>query len=239
MSFYAQFAEHYERVFPFREDVYGFLTAYLPARNGKVLDVGCGPGHYCGRLAIDGVQVLGIDLDGSMIAAARGRYPAASFRQMDMAAIAQLQGPYDLVFCIGNVAAHVEQQVFDRVVQEVYRLLAPQAYWLFQVVNWDFILQARAYKFPHKSLGPGQPTFLREYHEVSENSVRFVTQLNLDDERLFRGETRLYPVRSDVYRQLHEESGFELVGHFGDYHRKAYVPTADSGNIFVFRKVMA
>ena len=30
MTLYSEFAEHYEKIFPFREPVYSFLTSYLP-----------------------------------------------------------------------------------------------------------------------------------------------------------------------------------------------------------------
>jgi SAM-dependent methyltransferase len=56
-SFYASVAADVARVAP---------------AGGKVLDVGCGPGHLANRLASDhGLEVTGLDLDPAMIARAR------------------------------------------------------------------------------------------------------------------------------------------------------------------------
>ena len=61
MSFYSQFAEYYEQVFPFRDEVYLFLKSRLGQNSGKILDVGCGSGHYCGRFSSEGFSAVGID----------------------------------------------------------------------------------------------------------------------------------------------------------------------------------
>ena len=113
MSFYTQFAETYESIFPFSEAVYGFLRRYLPAPPASVLDVGCGTGHYTGALAADGYDAVGIDLDAAMIAHARAHYSTARFHVMDMLDIADLDHPFDGLACIGNTAAHLTQAQFS------------------------------------------------------------------------------------------------------------------------------
>lgn len=109
-TFYADFAPYYESIFPFSETVYAFLRRYLTPDRPRCLDVGCGPGHYCGRLTGDGFSVVSIDLDAAMIEQARAHCPEAIFHCMDMRDIAQLGAPtpgegamlHDGVFCIGN-----------------------------------------------------------------------------------------------------------------------------------------
>ena len=137
MSFYSDFAGHYEAVFPLEENTHSFLAARVPA-GSRVLDIGCGTGDHCGRFAADGPEAVGVDLDPAMIAVARERFPAARFHVMDMADVGSLDGPFGCVFCIGNVLSHlraeallgfldspggsVTQPEFDRAL-----LLAPQA----------------------------------------------------------------------------------------------------------------
>jgi SAM-dependent methyltransferase len=53
--------ESYAGPDPWNEDVAGFVEAHLTASPGRVLDVGCGEGWLCRRLADKGHQVRGID----------------------------------------------------------------------------------------------------------------------------------------------------------------------------------
>ncbi|MFC1573139.1 class I SAM-dependent methyltransferase [Candidatus Eisenbacteria bacterium] len=236
MSFYTQFAEYYERIFPFREEAYAFLRDYLPDSGKRVLDLGCGPGHYCGRFAADGFKARGVDLDGEMIAAALGTYPEASFHQMDIAQVHTLPRGLDLAVCIGNVAAHLTQDEFLLTVRKLHGLLQPGAVWIVQVVNWDRILDGSSYTFPPKELGSGRLRFLREYRDITEDSVRFLTRLERGGETLFTGDVQLFPTRRQRMIEHHERLGFRLLGHFGDFSRATFDPATSPGSIYVFEK---
>lgn len=54
---------------------------------GKVCDMGCGPGHVARYLWDVGVYVFGLDLSPRMVEEARQRNPGISFRVGDMAAL--------------------------------------------------------------------------------------------------------------------------------------------------------
>ena len=54
MSLYSEFAPWYEQLFPFREEVYLFLREHAGTSGSRILDTGCGPGHYCDRFQRDG-----------------------------------------------------------------------------------------------------------------------------------------------------------------------------------------
>ncbi len=235
MSFYSQFAEYYEAVFPYRDEVAVFLKDYVPAGSRRLLDAGCGTGHYCGRFAADGFDVVGIDLDPQMIDVARKRYPAPMFRCLNLLDVGTLSGPFDFVFCIGNVAPHLAQDEFARFVADVAGILRPGGVWVFQVVNWDYVLARGGYPFRPRKLGPGGAVFLREYRDVSESRIRFLTRLVEDDRTIFEGEVWLYPMRTDAYLRLHRARGFQLIEHFADFQRAPYATTADAGSVFVFR----
>lgn len=185
MSFYTQFADLYEAVFPYRDPVRAFLAARIPPRpsvaargagqglaagadgapettgaaggpaRARLLDLGCGPGHYAGRLAEAGHDAVGIDLDAGMIATAARRYPAASFRRLDLREVDCLSGPFDLAFCIGNTAAHLPPEEYSAFLARLARVLRPGARWIVQVVNWDFIVGRGDYRFPDRPVaGP-------------------------------------------------------------------------------------
>ena len=152
-------------MFPYRDEVYAFLKSYIPAGPSRILDAGCGTGHYCGRLAADGFQVVGVDLDPHMIEVARRTYPGPTFHCADILDVGTLPPPFDLVFCIGNVAPHLTQDEFTRFVAEVWKILRPGGLWTFQIVNWDYVLTHGSYPFRPRKLGAGEAVFLRDYSE--------------------------------------------------------------------------
>ena len=236
MSFYSQFAEHYEKIFPFREEVYGFLRRHMPHGGRRVLDVGCGTGHYCGRFAAEGFEVLGFDLDEEMVRSARATYPDATFSVLDMTAVDTLTGAFDLAFCIGNVAAHADRAGLRKMIHGISTLLVPGGVWILQTVNWDFLLKRPAHIFPPRQLGSGLPCFLREYRDISADGVRFLTRLEEDGEVLFAGEVKLFPITAADCIRLHGDHGLRARQHAADFAGKPFSPDVESGSVFVFGK---
>lgn len=236
VGFYSEFAEYYEAVFPYREEVYAFLKNCMPVGSRRILDAGCGTGHYCGRLAADGFEVVGIDLDPQMIDVARKSYPQPTFHCMNMLEVGRLSPPFDLVFCIGNVAPHLTQPEFDGFVGDVARVLRPGGAWAFQVMNWDYVLAHGSYPFRPRKLGAGDAVFHREYRDVSESRLRFLTRLAAGDRTVFEGEVWLHPMRTKACLDLHRRHGFHLVEHVGDFQRAPFSAVSDTGSVFVFRK---
>jgi SAM-dependent methyltransferase len=236
MSFYSEFAVHYEAVFPFREKTYAFLKRFVPPGGKRILDAGCGPGHYCGRFAAEDFEALGVDLDARMIAAAKSRYPGAEFIRLDLNEVSRLRNvrPFDLVFCLGNVAAHLRPEEFKQFMGQVRDLLKPAGRWIFQVVNWDDILTRESYQFPTLSAGEPDITFSRSYEGISERGLWFRTCLRRSGEKLFEDRIRLYPMPSAACITMHRRAGFELVGHFADFDGTPFDGAAGSASIYVF-----
>jgi len=257
MAFYTSLAAYYERIFPFREPTYAFLRRYLPDA-GAMLDVGCGSGHYCGRLQADGLRGVGIDRDAEMVAAARRNYPAAAFRRLAMEEIGDLLpipddevapvvadaaeamvdgiGPLAGAYCIGNVAAHLPPAGWPRFLADLGRLLRPGAPWIVQTVNFDAILQQTSFCFPELSFDEGKVLFAREYREISAEGLRFSTRLSAAGEVLSAGEVTLYPLPAARCLQHHEAAGFTCRGHYADFREKPFDPTVFSGSVFVFER---
>lgn len=256
MSFYTEFAEHYEAIFPFSETVYTLLRRYILPDYRRCLDVGCGTGHYCGRLAADGFDAVGIDLDAAMIIQARLRYPQATFHVLDMLDIANLlardecvaslwdnpalppraEDVFDAAFCIGNTAAHLTQAQFAQFLDAMRCVLKPDAPWIIQVMNWDYVLAREALTFPVIETPQGL-TFHRAYRAISEAQVTFHTRLQSGREVIFEDEVPLYPLRSVDVMRLHQEHGFTCAAHFGSYAGVSFDPATFSANIFVCGRV--
>ena len=242
MSFYAEFAEHYEAIFPFSDAVYALLRRYILPEHRRCLDVGCGTGHYCGRLAADGFDAVGIDLDAAMIAHARQRYPQATFHVLNMVDSAALvstgitegEERFDVAFCIGNTAAHLTQAQFAQFLDSMQRVLVPRASWILQVMNWDYVVKRESFTFPVIE-APGGLTFHREYRAISSAKVAFHTRLQSGSMVIFEDQVPLYPLLAADIARLHEERGFTYVAHFGSYDGAPFDPETFSANIFVFR----
>jgi SAM-dependent methyltransferase len=243
MSFYTAFAEHYEAIFPFSEAVYALLRRYILPAYRRCLDVGCGTGHYCGRLAADGFDAAGIDLDAAMVAHARQRYPQVTFHVLDMRDIAELISTdrmdstpgdlrFDAAFCIGNTAAHLTQAQFAQFLDSVRYILKPDAPWILQVMNWDYVLKRESFTFPVIETPQGI-TFHREYRAISAAQVTFHTRLQSGPNVIFEDETPLYPLRTADLLRLHQERGFTSIDHFGSYAGASFDPAVFSANIFV------
>lgn len=70
--------------------------------SGSVLDAGCGTGRVARELATRGVAVVGVDVDPSMVDAARRRSPDLEWHVADLADL-ELGRRFDVVVMAGNV----------------------------------------------------------------------------------------------------------------------------------------
>jgi SAM-dependent methyltransferase len=228
MSFYSEFAANYERVFPLREGTLAFLKARLPAGRG-VLDLGCGTGHYAAALG-----AVGVDLDPAMIAAARARYPDTEFRVLDMREIAELDGPFSGAYCIGNVLPHLAPDDLAAFLRALRDLLAPDAPFLVQTVNFDRLLPLRTpYRFPDLDAGSGL-VFRRAYLPAAAGAVRFLTELCDREMVLFAGEDVLWPLASRELISRCEAAGFALREHCADFVGAPFDAATAGASILVF-----
>lgn len=236
MAFYSDFAGHYERIFPFREQVHTFLDEYLP-REGRVLDVGCGTGRYCGALAATGRDCLGIDLDPGMIAEAERLHPSLRFRLLGMEQVGLLpQEGFAGVFCVGNVLPHLARGRLAAFVMDVRRLLQPGGVWIFQTVNFDPLLARDEHKFPDLVLEAEEVVFQRWYEDITRDRLVFHTSLIGPEGEIFAGAVPLYPRVSGDYLAGHLSAGFALEGHFADFAGGTFDPATSGGSVFVFRR---
>lgn len=93
------------------------VDAMVP-RGARLLDAGCGPGRVAGELHARGHDVVGVDVDPALIAAAEQDHPGPRYAVADLAALALDGEPFDLVVVPGNVmvflASGTERTVLER-----------------------------------------------------------------------------------------------------------------------------
>jgi SAM-dependent methyltransferase len=80
------------------------IDAMLP-RGARVLDAGCGTGRAGGALAARGHDVVGVDLDPALIAAAREDHPGARWLVGDLSEFDLPEKEFAVAVCAGNVMA--------------------------------------------------------------------------------------------------------------------------------------
>ena len=85
-----------------------FVDAMV-GRGARILDAGCGPGRVGGALAAAGHEVVGVDVDPALIAAAEEDHPGPRWLVGDLAELdlpaRGVAEPFDAIVCAGNVMA--------------------------------------------------------------------------------------------------------------------------------------
>ncbi|GGO88758.1 methyltransferase [Nocardioides phosphati] len=101
------------------------IRDWRDATAGRLLDAGCGPGHWTDVLADDGRrEALGLDGSAGFLASARRRFPAQAFLAGDLAALPLAPG------AVGGVLAwysiiHTAPAGLPAVLGELARVLTP------------------------------------------------------------------------------------------------------------------
>ncbi|HLL69429.1 MAG TPA: class I SAM-dependent methyltransferase [Micromonosporaceae bacterium] len=125
---YACVADLYIGLFGTSQQVHAddlaLIGRHLSIQGGKVLDLGCGPGHITSYLRSLGVDTVGIDIVPEFIAHARaadrnGTYHLGSMAELDVAdhSVAGVLAWYSLI--------HLPPQDLDGVLAEVRRVMIP------------------------------------------------------------------------------------------------------------------
>jgi SAM-dependent methyltransferase len=87
------------------------LIDAMAARGARILDAGCGPGRIGGYLAAAGHDVVGVDVDPALIAAAEEDHPGPRWLVGDLAELdlpaRGIPEPFDLIVSAGNVMTFV------------------------------------------------------------------------------------------------------------------------------------
>lgn len=104
------------------------VDAMVP-RAARILDAGCGPGRVGGRLAALGHDVVGVDIDPALIAAAEADHPGVvwltrDLADLDLAADGIAEG-FDVIVSAGNVMTFLDPATRVEVLRGFVRHLAP------------------------------------------------------------------------------------------------------------------
>lgn len=127
-----------------------FLREVLAgAPSKRLLDLGCGTGEHARFLQEEGFDVTGVDASEAQLAQAREAGPGPAFVKGDLAELgSSVTGPFGAAISLGNGLPHLHAPEMARFLEHLARLLAPGAPVLFQLLNYDRILDGRVTSLP-------------------------------------------------------------------------------------------
>jgi SAM-dependent methyltransferase len=105
------------------------LVDAMVARSSRILDAGCGPGRVGAFLADRGHEVVGVDVDPVLIAAAEEDHPGPTWvvgdlALMDLPALG-IDAGFDAIVCAGNVLTFLAPSTRLGVLERFRSHLAP------------------------------------------------------------------------------------------------------------------
>jgi SAM-dependent methyltransferase len=106
-------------------DVHGEATFVLRNSPASVLDAGCGTGRVAIELARHGIEVVGVDVDPSMLATARNNSPEIDWHEHDLTTL-DLGRVFDVVLLAGNVPLFTPPGTHRALVAGCARHVAPR-----------------------------------------------------------------------------------------------------------------
>ena len=132
-----------QREAPFLREV----LAEAPSK--RLLDLGCGTGEHARFLQEEGFEVTGVDASEAQLAQAREAGPGPEFAKGDLAELgATVTGPFGGAISLGNGLPHLHAPEMERFLRGLAPLLLPGAPVLFQLLNYDRILDGKVTSLP-------------------------------------------------------------------------------------------
>jgi len=105
-------------------DIHGEASLIRSFDPVSVLDAGCGTGRVAIELARHGIEVVGVDVDNSMIAEAKRRAPELSWNLQDLATL-KLGRTFDIVALPGNVPIFCPEEDRPALIRSCAEHVAP------------------------------------------------------------------------------------------------------------------
>lgn len=231
---YNQFVQYYDSIFPLKKVQTDFVKRHSIAKN-RYLDIGCGTGALAASLVSEFSEVVAMDYSSEMVEAASNRTNQVSYSQGDMRSFKEtVSGNFDLISCFGNTLVHLSSaEEIGNFFKDVKSKLTDEGVFLFQIVNFDRVLEKRPKQLAQ--IDNGKICFTRMYHYDTLPHVRFETELLIKESgNVIKGEVPLFGVQSEMVKKLLLENGFEDVCFYGSFNDTAF--DSDSAPLIVRAK---
>jgi len=213
---YHHISEFYNEIFPHDPALTNFIKGFI--RTGdSAIDLGSGTGRLTHLMSKLGMNVIGIDLDESMVRVAKQSFPELDYKVADMVEVLKENHQYELMTCFGNTLVHLNKKQLKDFFLEVKQTLSPKGYFIVQVLNYTKILKEKPTEL--KELRSNDMTFNR-YYEYHKDHILFTTKLKVKDIESI-GRTKLYPYTLDDFTALFNKLGLKFQ-YLGDLKLKPF-----------------
>lgn len=118
---YDKIAKPYSEKFSNPSDYIDEFLSLIP-KNGKILDVGCGPGIDANYMVSKGFKVTGIDLSEKMLKLAKQKFPNINFKLSDIRKLDFLENSFDGIFASFSLI-HIPKKDIPLTLKNLYKIL--------------------------------------------------------------------------------------------------------------------
>ena len=220
-SDYARWERRLTREIPF------FKRIFTQHGVKRVLDVACGTGRHAVRLAQEGYQVTGVDINTESLESARAhaeeRGVEVAFVEGSYLELSRVTpGPFDALFSVGNSLCFSKSaEEVAQALREFRSVLRPGGVAIAQILNYAGIAEREErLDFVRPVVCDGVEQVVVKFFRFGGPfwGVEFVTLWQQEGTwQAELGGGTLLALEADAYRALWLDAGFESVELFGDY----------------------
>lgn len=228
MDFYNMLKKYYDEIFPFSTETYNFLKQFVNEW-GNVLDIGSATGKYISHFRDDGYHAIGLDkFDFSV--------KSNDLVLGDMANLPFKENSFDFIYSIGNTLVHAKTRgEFADIILNCMKLLKPGGKFLFQILNYDRILDNNIKQLP--DITTENLRFQRYYEYENESKIIFKGILRFSNSNQeYESEIPIIPIRMDEVKWVAGKSKANFVQFFGDFSGKKFFKPESFMLIAIFFK---
>jgi len=165
---------------------------------GRLLEVGCGSGHFLNRMRLGGWQVQGTDFDPAVAQRVRNKY-GLQIDVGDLAALRYPEGTYDAV-AMSQVIEHVHEPL--ALLKECRRVLRPGGRIVLSTPNAAGLAHRRYGRYwrglePPRHLHIFTPSALAECVRASGLHVELLRTLSAESAGIYRASDEIRKVQGD------------------------------------------
>jgi SAM-dependent methyltransferase len=205
------------------KEISNLLSAGILKPGQRVLDLGCGPGLYAGRLFKKGIKVTGVDISDNSLnyaitqAISNGldiEYRCLNFFDIDYSC------EFDAVFQAYGEIGTYSDIMRDKLLSKLYRALKPEGLLIFDVTAPPHKPKAEPRNRWYISEGgfwrQGLHLVLEQQFDYPEDNVRVKQYIIMDENKISVYRSWFHDYTLDSIKPVLEKAGFKIVQLWND-----------------------